>query len=180
MVVCKWHGHEVCLTFSIASLSRSTSSNSGSDSSRRCHKQTLPALSRPFSRPMVCICMPTYGMPFDLMAIMLQRCIPIPPVRRLSRRAEGHPRRALCHGQRPLCSHGRTAQRPAERGGPFLQWCLCHERQQFSRATEWPPPNQPQLHRPDNGRLPHSTLLAQMMAPSPAPYHDAAAAAQRP
>lgn len=27
---------------------------------------------------MTCICMPTYGMPFDLMATMLQRCISIP------------------------------------------------------------------------------------------------------
>ncbi|AEO64442.1 uncharacterized protein THITE_2110588 [Thermothielavioides terrestris NRRL 8126] len=47
-------------------------------SSRHCHERTLPALSRLFSRPMVCICMPTYGMPFDLIAMMLQRCMPIP------------------------------------------------------------------------------------------------------
>ena len=47
-------------------------------SSHHCHKQTLPALSRLFSRPMVCICMPTYGMPFDMMAMMLQRCMVMP------------------------------------------------------------------------------------------------------
>ncbi|KAK4034849.1 hypothetical protein C8A01DRAFT_18409 [Parachaetomium inaequale] len=47
-------------------------------SSRHCHNQTLPALSRLFSRPMVCICMPTYGIVFDMMAMMLQRCIQMP------------------------------------------------------------------------------------------------------
>ncbi|KAK4150660.1 hypothetical protein C8A00DRAFT_17866 [Chaetomidium leptoderma] len=47
-------------------------------SARHCHKQTLPALSRLFSRPMVCICMRTYGMPFDMMAMMMQRCMPMP------------------------------------------------------------------------------------------------------
>ncbi len=45
---------------------------------RHCHKKTLPALSRLFSRPMVCICMPTYGIPFDLIAMMVQRCMPVP------------------------------------------------------------------------------------------------------
>ncbi|KAK3292369.1 uncharacterized protein B0H64DRAFT_406437 [Chaetomium fimeti] len=47
-------------------------------SSRRCHEQTLPALSRLFNRPVVCICMPTYGMPFDVLAMMLQRCFSMP------------------------------------------------------------------------------------------------------
>ncbi|GAB1316154.1 hypothetical protein MFIFM68171_06364 [Madurella fahalii] len=47
-------------------------------SSRHCHRQTLPALSRLFGRPMTCICLRTYGMPFDMVAVMLQRCIPIP------------------------------------------------------------------------------------------------------
>ena len=50
----------------------------GSSSCRHCHKQTLPALSRLFSRSMVCICMPTYGMPFDMVAMMLQRCMLMP------------------------------------------------------------------------------------------------------
>ncbi|KAK4237310.1 hypothetical protein C8A03DRAFT_44808 [Achaetomium macrosporum] len=45
-------------------------------SSRHCHKHTLPTLSRLFGRSMVCICMPTYGMPFDTIAMMLQRCVP--------------------------------------------------------------------------------------------------------
>ncbi|KAH6617194.1 hypothetical protein F5144DRAFT_660093 [Chaetomium tenue] len=47
-------------------------------SSRRCHERTLPALSRLFNRPVVCVCMPTYGMPFDILAMMLQRCFSMP------------------------------------------------------------------------------------------------------
>ncbi|KXX73078.1 hypothetical protein MMYC01_205654 [Madurella mycetomatis] len=47
-------------------------------SSRYCHRQTLPALSRLFGRPITCICLHTYGLPFDMIAVMLQRCIPVP------------------------------------------------------------------------------------------------------
>ncbi|KAK3303142.1 uncharacterized protein B0T15DRAFT_401822 [Chaetomium strumarium] len=47
-------------------------------SSRHCHKHTLPTLSRLFGRSMTCICMPTYGMPFDTVAMMLQRCVALP------------------------------------------------------------------------------------------------------
>lgn len=55
-----------------------TSSSNSSSSSRHCHKQTLPAMSRLFGRAVTCICLRTYGMPFDMIAMMLQRCIPIP------------------------------------------------------------------------------------------------------
>ncbi|KAK3375906.1 hypothetical protein B0T24DRAFT_525744 [Lasiosphaeria ovina] len=51
-------------------------------SSRHCHHTTLPALSRLFSRPMTCICMPTYGLPLDLAAVMLQRCLAVPSAAR--------------------------------------------------------------------------------------------------
>jgi len=34
-------------------------------------------MSRLFGKPMTCICMPTYGLPFDMMMMMLQRCMPI-------------------------------------------------------------------------------------------------------
>ncbi|KAK3682280.1 hypothetical protein B0T22DRAFT_501738 [Podospora appendiculata] len=47
-------------------------------SARHCHSTTLPMLSKLFSRPMTCICMPTYGLPFDMCMMMLQRCMPIP------------------------------------------------------------------------------------------------------
>ncbi|KAK3381945.1 hypothetical protein B0H63DRAFT_495379 [Podospora didyma] len=47
-------------------------------SPRHCHQMTLPALSRLFSRPMTCICMPTYGLPLDTVMMMLQRCMPMP------------------------------------------------------------------------------------------------------
>lgn len=47
-------------------------------SSRHCHEKILPALSRLFNRPMTCICMSTYGILFDMMAIVLQRCVPMP------------------------------------------------------------------------------------------------------
>ncbi|KAM7201565.1 hypothetical protein V8F20_004793 [Naviculisporaceae sp. PSN 640] len=46
-------------------------------SSRHCHSTTLPILSKLFSRAMTCICMPTYGMPMDMLMMMLQRCMPI-------------------------------------------------------------------------------------------------------
>ncbi|VBB79788.1 Putative protein of unknown function [Podospora comata] len=46
--------------------------------SRHCHQQALPMLSRMFNRPMMCICMPTWGMPFDMMCLMLQRCMVMP------------------------------------------------------------------------------------------------------
>jgi hypothetical protein len=56
---------------------------SDSGSSNQWHKQTLPVLSRLFGRPVMCICMPTYGIPFDIVTMMLQRCAPIPsPARR--------------------------------------------------------------------------------------------------
>lgn len=35
-------------------------------------------LSRLFSRPMTCVCMPTYGIPFDMIMMMLQRCMVMP------------------------------------------------------------------------------------------------------
>src|SRR5689334_10537536 len=35
-------------------------------------------LSRLFSRPITCVCMPTYGLPFDMIMMMLQRCMPMP------------------------------------------------------------------------------------------------------
>ncbi|KAK4248094.1 hypothetical protein C7999DRAFT_40723 [Corynascus novoguineensis] len=47
-------------------------------SSRHCHEKTLPALSRLFNRPVTCICMSTYGILFDMMAMVLQRCVPMP------------------------------------------------------------------------------------------------------
>ncbi|KAK0707687.1 hypothetical protein B0H67DRAFT_494367 [Lasiosphaeris hirsuta] len=47
-------------------------------SSRHCHRMTLPMMSRLFSRPMTCICMPTYGLPFDMMMMMMQRCTMMP------------------------------------------------------------------------------------------------------
>ncbi|KAK3316587.1 hypothetical protein B0H66DRAFT_519607 [Apodospora peruviana] len=47
-------------------------------SSRHCHRTTLPILSKLFSRPMTCICMPTWGMPLDMLIMTLQRCLPIP------------------------------------------------------------------------------------------------------
>ncbi|KAK4225752.1 hypothetical protein QBC38DRAFT_394830 [Podospora fimiseda] len=47
-------------------------------SSRHCHKETLPMLCRMFGRPMMCVCMPTWGMPFDMMCMMLQRCMVMP------------------------------------------------------------------------------------------------------
>ncbi|KAK0644177.1 hypothetical protein B0T16DRAFT_417260 [Cercophora newfieldiana] len=47
-------------------------------SSRRCHRVTLPMMSRLFNRPMTCICMPTYGLPFDMVMMMLQRCLAMP------------------------------------------------------------------------------------------------------
>ncbi|KAK4175094.1 hypothetical protein QBC36DRAFT_302279 [Triangularia setosa] len=47
-------------------------------SSRHCRQQTLPMLSRMFNRPIMCICMPTWGMPFDMMCTMLQRCMMMP------------------------------------------------------------------------------------------------------
>ncbi|KAK4206166.1 hypothetical protein QBC37DRAFT_329280 [Rhypophila decipiens] len=46
-------------------------------SSRHCHGTTLPILSKLFSRAMTCICMPTYGMPMDMLMMMLQRCMPL-------------------------------------------------------------------------------------------------------
>ncbi|KAK1836745.1 hypothetical protein QBC39DRAFT_247235 [Podospora conica] len=51
-------------------------------SSRHTHTTTLPLLSRLFSRPMTCICHPTLGLPFDMLAMMLQRCLPLPSLAR--------------------------------------------------------------------------------------------------
>ncbi|KAK4187427.1 hypothetical protein QBC35DRAFT_463850 [Podospora australis] len=47
-------------------------------SNRHCHMQTLPAMSRMFNRPMMCVCMPTWGLPFDMMCMMMQRCMMMP------------------------------------------------------------------------------------------------------
>ncbi|KAK0616778.1 hypothetical protein B0T14DRAFT_538547 [Immersiella caudata] len=47
-------------------------------SSRRCHRVTLPMMLRLFNRQMTCICTPTYGLPFDMVMMMLQRCLPLP------------------------------------------------------------------------------------------------------
>ncbi|KAK0615592.1 hypothetical protein B0T17DRAFT_497079 [Bombardia bombarda] len=48
-------------------------------SSRHCHQTTLPTLSNLFHRPITCVCMLTYGLPFDMVLMLLQRCsIPIP------------------------------------------------------------------------------------------------------
>ncbi|KAK4165654.1 hypothetical protein QBC43DRAFT_234986 [Cladorrhinum sp. PSN259] len=47
-------------------------------SSRHCHMNTLPMLCRMFGRPMMCICMTTWGMPFDMMCMMMQRCMVMP------------------------------------------------------------------------------------------------------
>jgi len=43
-------------------------------SSRHCHSHTLPTLSRLFARPVTCVCTPTYGLPLDMLAMVLQRC----------------------------------------------------------------------------------------------------------
>ncbi|KAK3991511.1 hypothetical protein QBC44DRAFT_286720 [Cladorrhinum sp. PSN332] len=47
-------------------------------SSRHCHMETLPMLCRMFGRPMMCVCMPTWGMPLDMVCMMLQRCMMMP------------------------------------------------------------------------------------------------------
>ncbi|KAK4449619.1 hypothetical protein QBC34DRAFT_298735 [Podospora aff. communis PSN243] len=47
-------------------------------SSRRCHRVTLPMMSRLFNRPITCIYAPTYGLPFDTVIMMLQRCLHLP------------------------------------------------------------------------------------------------------
>lgn len=39
---------------------------------------TLPMLCRMFGRPMMCVCMPTWGMPFDMICMMMQRCMTMP------------------------------------------------------------------------------------------------------
>jgi len=39
---------------------------------------TLPMLCRMFGRPMMCICTPTWGMPFDMICMMMQRCMTMP------------------------------------------------------------------------------------------------------
>jgi len=36
---------------------------------------TLPMLSKLFSRPMTCVCVPTMGLPFDMIMMMLHRCM---------------------------------------------------------------------------------------------------------
>lgn len=50
---------------------------------------------------MVCICMPTYGMPFDIVAMMLQRCMPMPSQTR--RNLYSHMRCALLDDSMNRC-----------------------------------------------------------------------------
>ncbi|KAL2144027.1 hypothetical protein VTI28DRAFT_9709 [Corynascus sepedonium] len=45
---------------------------------RHCHEKILSALSRLFNRPVTCNCMSPYGILFDMMAMVLQRCVPMP------------------------------------------------------------------------------------------------------
>ncbi|KAK0743035.1 hypothetical protein B0T18DRAFT_439097 [Schizothecium vesticola] len=48
-------------------------------SSRHTHTSTLPLLCRLFARPLTCICLPTLGLPFDLLLLLLHRCcLPLP------------------------------------------------------------------------------------------------------
>ncbi|KAK1754246.1 hypothetical protein QBC47DRAFT_429907 [Echria macrotheca] len=53
-------------------------------SARYCHRTTLPMLAKLFSRPMTCVCVPTMGLPFDMIAMMLQRCMLLPSQARRS------------------------------------------------------------------------------------------------
>ncbi|KAL1881461.1 hypothetical protein VTK73DRAFT_3523 [Phialemonium thermophilum] len=47
-------------------------------SSRRFCQKTLPTLSKLFSRTMTGVCMPSYGIPLDMISLLFQRCLPMP------------------------------------------------------------------------------------------------------
>ncbi|KAK3942651.1 hypothetical protein QBC46DRAFT_379603, partial [Diplogelasinospora grovesii] len=47
-------------------------------SARHVHTSTLPLMTRLFGRPITCINMPTYGLPLDLIMMVLQRCVTLP------------------------------------------------------------------------------------------------------